>query len=150
MMEYVPAAMLWALPLSGLPAALDPHRGQVFRATILAAIACTLYIPAVYYGLDPLPGGKTTSAWPRFCRCSSGSGNSGQPSCWQQLADVEARHLQLTIGRWAAVGSCSAVAAGFLASRTPATDPTCPSATGTARHGAVPLDRIRLHYVDLS
>lgn len=56
-MEFVPATTLWVLSVIRLPAARDPQRGSVFRATILAAIACTLYIPAFYYGVDPLLGG---------------------------------------------------------------------------------------------
>lgn len=57
-MDFVPAATLWALTILRLPAALDPHRGSVFRATILAAVAWTLYVPAVYYGVNPLLGGR--------------------------------------------------------------------------------------------
>lgn len=57
-MEFVPAATLWILTVIRLPAALDPHRGSVFRATILAAVACILYVPSVYHGVDPLLGGQ--------------------------------------------------------------------------------------------
>ncbi len=50
-MEVVPAAALWALTVLKLPAAFDPDRGSASRATILAAIACTRYVPGVYYRL---------------------------------------------------------------------------------------------------
>lgn len=57
-MEFSPALTLWVLSAIRIPTAFDARRGSVFRATILAAIACTLYIPGIYYGTDPLLGGR--------------------------------------------------------------------------------------------
>ena len=57
-MDYVPAAMLWLLTLARLPTALDRDRSPVLRATFFAALACTLFVPAVYNATDPLLGGR--------------------------------------------------------------------------------------------
>lgn len=125
-MEYVPAATLWVLTILRLPAALDRHRGSVFRATILAAIACTLYIPAVYYGVDAMLGGRNGVGLTTLVSLLLGFWQFRTAILLAAVGDVEARRRQLAFGRWAAVISCSAVTAGFLASRTPVTDPNLP------------------------
>ncbi|MDJ0314595.1 hypothetical protein [Arthrobacter sp. H35-D1] len=57
-MEYLPAAMLWLLTLVRIRTALDRECASVLRATFFAALACTLFIPAVYNAVDPLLGGR--------------------------------------------------------------------------------------------
>ena len=129
-MEYVPAATLWVLTVLRLPAALDPHRGSVFRATVLAAIACTLYIPAVYYGVDPLLGGRNRVGLVTLLSLLLGFWQFRTAILLAAVDDLELRRRQLAFGRWAAVISCSAVTSGFLASRTPVTDPNLPLSYG--------------------
>ncbi|OOP60383.1 hypothetical protein BMF89_16730 [Arthrobacter sp. SRS-W-1-2016] len=129
-MEYVPAATLWVLTILRLPAALDRHRGSVFRATILAAIACTLYIPAVYYGVDAMLGGRNRVGLATLVSLLLGFWQFRTAILLAAVDDVEARRRQLAFGRWAAVIACSAVTAGFLASRTPLTDTNLPLSYG--------------------
>ncbi|MFK4296630.1 hypothetical protein ABH924_001775 [Arthrobacter sp. GAS37] len=129
-MEYVPAATLWVLTILRLPAALDPHRGSVFRATILAAIACTLYIPAVYYGVDPLLGGRNHVGLATLLSLLLGFWQFRTAILLAAVEDIEVRRRQLAFGRWAAVIACSAVTTGFLTSHTPVTDPNLPLSYG--------------------
>ncbi|MGO4586807.1 hypothetical protein AB4Z38_23450 [Arthrobacter sp. 2RAF6] len=129
-MEYVPAATLWVLTILRLPAALDPHRGSVFRATILAAIACTFYIPAVYYGVDPLLGGRNHVGLATLLSLLLGFWQFRTAILLAAVEDTEVRRRQLTFGRWVAVIACSAVTGGFLTSRTPITDPNLPLSYG--------------------
>lgn len=129
-MEFVPAATLWVLTILRLPAALDPHRGSVFRATILAAIACTLYIPAVYYAVDPLLGGRNHVGLATLLSLLLGFWQFRTAILLAAVDDLEVRRWQLAFGRWAAVIACSAVTAGFLGSRTPVTDPNLPISYG--------------------
>lgn len=129
-MEYVPAATLWVLTILRLPAALDPHRGSVFRATILAAIACTLYIPAVYSGVDAMLGGRNRVGLATLVSLLLGFWQFRTAILLAAVGDVEARRRQLAFGRSAVVISCSAVTAGFLASHTPVTDPNLPLSYG--------------------
>ncbi|MFH5877280.1 hypothetical protein [Arthrobacter sp. NA-172] len=129
-MEFIPAATLWVLTILRLPAALDPNRGSVFRATILAAIACTLYIPAVYYAVDPLLGGQNRVGLATLLSLLLGFWQFRTAILLAAVSDEEVRHRQLTFGRWAAGIACSAVTAGFLTSRVDRTDPNLPLAYG--------------------
>jgi hypothetical protein len=129
-MEFVPAATLWVLTILRLPAALDPHRGSVFRATILAAVACTLYIPAIYYGVDPLVGGQNRVGLATLLSLLLGFWQFRTAIVLATVADVEVRRRYLTFGRWAAGCACAAVTAGFLTSRVEVTDPNLPLSYG--------------------
>lgn len=129
-MEFVPAAMLWILTVLRLPAALDPHRGSVFRATALAAIACTLYIPAIYYGVDPLLGGRNRVGLATLLSLLLGFWQFRTAILLAAVADVKVRRRQLTFGRWAAGIACGAVTLGFLTSRVEVTDPNLPLTYG--------------------
>ncbi|WAH96287.1 hypothetical protein [Arthrobacter sp. MMS18-M83] len=129
-MEYVPAATLWVLTILRLPAALDPHRGSVFRATILAAIACTLYVPAVYYAVDPLLGGQNHVGLVTLLSLLLGFWQFRTAILLAAVEGIEARRHRLSFGRWAAVTVCSAVTAGFLTSRADATDSNLPLTYG--------------------
>lgn len=129
-MEFVPAATLWVLSVIRLPAARDPQRGSVFRATILAAIACTLYIPAVYYAVDPLLGGRNRVGLATLLSLLLGFWQFRTAILLAALADVEVRRRHLTFGRWVAGFACTAVTAGFLMSRVDVTDPNLPLTYG--------------------
>lgn len=125
-MEFIPAATLWALTILRLRAALDRHRGSVFRATILAAVACTLYVPAVYYGVDPLLGGRNRVGLITLVALLLGFWQFRTAILLAAVADVEVQRRQLTLGRWAAGIACATVTAGFLTSRVDVTDPNLP------------------------
>jgi hypothetical protein len=129
-MEVVPAAALWVLAVLRLPAAFDPDRGSVFRATILAAIACTLYVPAVYYGVDPLLGGHNRVGLATLLSLLLGFWQFRTAILLAAVTDSEVRGRQLTLGRWAAGAACTAVTAGFLFSRVDVTDPNLPLTYG--------------------
>lgn len=95
-MEFVPAATLWVLTVIRLPAARDPQRGSVFRATILAAIACTLYVPAVYYGVDPMLGGQNRVGLATLLSLLLGFWQFRTAILLAAVADVEERRRHLT------------------------------------------------------
>ncbi|MFE4837391.1 hypothetical protein ACFRAU_22260 [Arthrobacter sp. NPDC056691] len=129
-MEAVPAAALWVLTVLRLPIARDPDRGSVFRATILAAIACTLYVPAVYYGIDPLLGGQNRVGLATLLSLLLGFWQFRTAILLAAVAHKEVRRRQLTLGRWGAGAACAAVTAGFLTSRVDVTDPNLPLTYG--------------------
>lgn len=138
-MELVPAAALWVLTVLRLPIALYPDRGSVFRATILAAIACTLYVPAVYYGIDPLLGGENRVGSATLLSLLRGFWQFRTAILLAAGTDMEVRRRQLTLDRWAAGAACTAVTAGFLISRVVATDPNLPLTYGDQPGMAVVL-----------
>lgn len=125
-MEAVPAAALWVLTVLRLPTALDRHRGSVFRATIFAAIACTLYVPAVYYTVDPLLGGHNRVGLVTLLSLLLGFWQFRTAILLAAVTDTEVRRRQLALGRLAAAAVSSTVTAGFLASRVDGTDPNLP------------------------
>jgi hypothetical protein len=125
-MEAVPAAALWVLTVLRLPTALDAHRGSVFRATILAAIACTLYVPAVYYTVDTLLGGHNRVGLVTLLSFLLGFWQFRTAILLAAVTDTEVRRRQLALGRFAAAAVCSTVTTGFLASRVDKTDPNLP------------------------
>lgn len=129
-MEFVPAATLWILTVLRLPAAFDPHRGSVFRATAFAAVACTLYIPSVYHGVDSLLGGQNRVGLATLLFLLLGFWQFRTAILLAAVADVEVRRRQLTLGRCAAGIACGAVSAGFLTSRVEVTDPNLPLTYG--------------------
>ncbi|MDP9696718.1 UNVERIFIED_ORG: hypothetical protein J2X79_004301 [Arthrobacter globiformis] len=102
----------------------------MFRATILAAVACTLYVPAVYYGIDPLLGGHNRVGLATLLSLLLGFWQFRTAILLAAVADGEVRRRQLALGRWAAGAACSAVTAGFLSSRVDATDPNLPLTYG--------------------
>ncbi|PVZ60834.1 hypothetical protein [Arthrobacter sp. H-02-3] len=129
-MEFIPAATLWALTILRLPAALDPNRGSVFRATILAAVACTLYIPVFYYGVDPVLGGQNRVGLIILLFLLLGFWQFRTAILLAAVADIEVRRRNLTFGRWAAGCACATVTAGFLTSRVEVADPNLPLTYG--------------------
>lgn len=129
-MDYVPATTLWVLTVLRLPAAFDPHRGSVFRATILAAVACTLYIPAVYYAVDPVLGGRNHVGLVTLLSLLLGFWQFRTAILLAAVTNAEVRRRQLTFGRWATGFACAVVTAGFLTSRVDSTDQNLPLAYG--------------------
>lgn len=125
-MEAVPATALWVLTVLRLPAAFDARRGSVFRANVLAAIACTLYVPSVYYAVDPLLGGHNRVGLATLLSLLLGFWQFRIAILLAAGTDTEVRRRQLTLGRFAAAVACITVTAGFLASRVDATDPNLP------------------------
>ena len=125
-MEAVPAAALWVLTVLRLPTALDKNRGSVFRATILAAIACTLYVPAVYYSVDPLLGGHNRVGLATLLSLLLGFWQFRTAILLAAVTDTDVRRRQVALGRFTAAAVCSTVTAGFLASRVDDTDPNLP------------------------
>lgn len=55
-MLVIAAAILWIITVLRVPVAMDRQRGSVFRTTLFAAIACTLYVFGTFNGLDPILG----------------------------------------------------------------------------------------------
>lgn len=129
-MEFIPAAVLWVLSVVRLPAAFDRHRGSVFRATILAAVACTLYIPAVYYSVDPLLGGRNRVGLVTLLSLLLGFWQFRTAILLAAVPDIQARRRQLALGRLAAALACAAVTGGFLVSRVDVTDQNLPLTYG--------------------
>ncbi len=129
-MEFIPAATLWVLTVLRLPAALDPHRGSVFRATIFAAVACTLYIPAVYYAVDPLLGGRNRVGLATLLSLLLGFWQFRTAILRAAVSYEKVRRRQLAFGNWAAGVACSAVTAGFITSHAEVTDPNLPLTYG--------------------
>ena len=125
-MEFIPAAILWVLSVVRLPAAFDPHRGSVFRATILAAVACTLYVPVVYFSVDPLLGGQNRAGLVTLLSLLLGFWQFRTAILLAAVPDIQVRRRQLTFGRWLAALACTAVTAGFVTSRVEVTDPNLP------------------------
>ncbi|WP_437773434.1 hypothetical protein [Arthrobacter sp. KNU40] len=109
---------------------MDPHSGSVFRATILAAVACTLYFPAVYYAADPLLGGHNHVGLATLLSLLLGFWQFRTAILLAAVADVGVRRRQLALGRWTAVAACSAATAGFLTNRVDTTDPNLPLSYG--------------------
>ncbi|NVN00039.1 hypothetical protein [Arthrobacter sp. SDTb3-6] len=127
----MPAAMLWLLTLVRIRTALDRERAPVLRATFFAALACTLFIPAVYNAADPILGGRNhvglalviaimVSFW-QFHTATVLAAISGQ---------VRRRH-HLVRGRLALALAGTCVVAGFFSSRVDVTNQNLPLAYGS-------------------
>lgn len=129
-MDVVPAIALWVLTAVRLPAARAPHRGSVFRATILAAVACTLYVPAVYFFVDPLLGGRNRVGLLTLVSLLLGFWQFRTAILIAAVTNDQVRRHQIAFGRWATGIACAAVTAGFLSSRVDATDQNLPLTYG--------------------
>lgn len=129
-MDFVPAAMLWLLTLVRIRTALDRDRAPVLRATFFAALACTLFIPAVYNTADPILGGRNHVGLVLVIAI--------MVSFWQfhtatMLAAVSGharRRHHLMRGRLAIAVAGTCVVAGFFGSRVDATNQNLPLAYG--------------------
>ena len=129
-MEFVPAATLWVLTLVRLPTAKDARRRCVFLATLLAAGACTLYVPAVYYSVDPFLGGKNRVGLVTLLSLLLGFWQFRSAILLAVLSEDKGRRRQLVWGRLVTFAACAAVAVGFSTSRVDATDQNLPLTYG--------------------
>ncbi|WP_207346385.1 DUF6545 domain-containing protein [Arthrobacter sp. E3] len=129
-MLIVPALTLWLMAIVRLPAAVDPRRAHLFRATVFAATACTLHIAPVYYAADPVLGGHNTVGLVTLVALLLGF--------WQFHAaimlavhtnDARRRH-RLTLGNAAMAAAGIAVTCGFLISHVDRTDQNLPITYG--------------------
>lgn len=129
-MEFVPAATLWVLTIVRLPTARDARRRCVFLATFFAAVACTLYVPAVYHAVDPLLGGKNRVGLATLLSLVIGFWQFRSAILLAVLTEDERRRRQLIVGRLVTFAACAAVVVGFSASRVDATDQNLPLTYG--------------------
>lgn len=129
-MELLPALTLWILSAIRLPAVLDRRRSSLFRATVFAAAACTLYVPNVYNAVDPLLGGHNHVGLATLLLLLLGFWQFRTAIVLAVVADNERRRRRLLLGRAAIAGAGLAVSAGFFASRVDRTDQTLPLAYG--------------------
>jgi hypothetical protein len=129
-MELLPALTLWVLSAIRLPAALDRRRSSLFRATVFAAAACTLYVPNVYNTVDPLLGGHNHVGLATLLLLLLGFWQFRTAIVLAIVADNERRRRRLLLGRAAIAAAGLAVSAGFFASRVDRTDQTLPLAYG--------------------
>lgn len=129
-MDYVPAAMLWLLTIIRLPTALDKERAPVLRATFFAALACTLFIPAVYTATDPLLGGRNHVGLVLVVAVMAGFWQFHTATIFAAISNALRRRRHLLLGRlaFAVAGSC--VVAGFLLSHVEVTNQNLPLAYG--------------------
>jgi hypothetical protein len=129
-MEYVPAAMLWLLTLIRIPTARDKERASVLRATFFAALACTLFIPAVYNATDPLLGGHNHVGLLLIIAIMAGFWQFHTATILAAVSDEARRRRHSRRGRLAAAVAGSCVMAGFTASHVDVTNQNLPLAYG--------------------
>ncbi|NVN00047.1 hypothetical protein [Arthrobacter sp. SDTb3-6] len=129
-MDYVPAAMLWLLTLIRIPTARDRERASVLRATFFAAVACTLFIPAVYIAADPLLGGHNHVGLLLITAILAGFWQFHTATVLAAITNNARRRRHLGRGRLAAAVAGACVIAGFAASRVDATNQNLPLAYG--------------------
>ncbi|MCU6479811.1 hypothetical protein [Arthrobacter sp. A2-55] len=130
-MDYVPAGMLWLLTLIRIPTALDKERASVLRATFFAAVACTLFIPAVYNAADPFLGGHNHVGLALIAAIMAGFWQFHSATVLAALTDQARRRRHLRRGRLAAAAAGACVVAGFATSRVDTTNQNLPLAYGT-------------------
>lgn len=129
-MEFVPAAMLWLLTIVRLPTALDKERAPVLRATLFAAVACTLFIPAIYNAVDPIIGGHNHVGLVLIVAIMAGFWQFHTSMVLATFADDVRRRHHLMQGRLAVAVAGSCVIAGFASSRVDVTNQNLPLAYG--------------------
>ncbi len=129
-MEFVPALTLWILSALRLPTMFDAKRGSVFRATVLAAVACTLYVPRIYLLIDPSLGGLNYAGLLLLLFLLCGFWQFRTAIVLAMVPNGERRRRQVTVGRAAIACAGAAVAVGFFTSRTNASDQNFPLTYG--------------------
>ncbi|MDD0856765.1 hypothetical protein NHF46_01000 [Arthrobacter alpinus] len=129
-MDYVPAAMLWILTAVRLPTALDKERASVLRATLFAAIACTLFIPSVYAATDPILGGHNRVGLVLVLAILAGFWQFHTAMVLAAFNNEVRRRRLLRWGRLAAAVAGMCVVAGFLLSKVDVTNRNLPLAYG--------------------
>ena len=129
-MDYVPATMLWLLTLIRIPTATDKERASVLRATFFAALACTLFIPAVYNAIDPLLGGHNRVGLILVLTIIAGFWQFHTATMFAAFADQARRRHHLMRGRLASAVASTCVVVGFSTSRVEETNQNLPIAYG--------------------
>lgn len=129
-MDYVPAAMLWLLTIVRIPTAADRERASVLRATFFAAMACTLFIPAVYTAGDPILGGRNHAGLLLVIAILAAFWQFHTATVWASFSDEVRRRSHLLRGRLAFAVASICVLAGFLTSRVEVTNQNLPLAYG--------------------
>lgn len=129
-MDYVPAAMLWLLTIVRIPTASDKERASVLRATFFAAIACTLFIPAVYTAADPVFGGHNRVGLLLVVTVMAGFWQFHTATILATFSDEARRRRHLMRGRLAAVVAGTCVVTGFSVSHVEVTNQNLPLAYG--------------------
>ncbi|WP_104092127.1 hypothetical protein [Arthrobacter sp. GMC3] len=127
-MDYVPAAMLWLLTVIRLPTALNKERAPVLRATFFAALACTLFIPAVYTAVDPFLGGRNLVGLILVIAVMAGFWQFHTATILAAINDDARRRRHLVRGRLAIAVAGSCVIVGFSVSQVEGTSQNLPLA----------------------
>ncbi|WP_425864749.1 hypothetical protein [Arthrobacter sp. TWP1-1] len=129
-MDYVPAAMLWLLTLIRIPTATDKERASVLRATFFAAVACTLFIPAVYNAVDPLLGGHNRVGLILVLTIIAGFWQFHTATILAVFTDQARRRHHLLRGRLGSAVASTCVVVGFSTSQVAETNQNLPIAYG--------------------
>ncbi len=129
-MDYVPAAMLWLLTIVRIPTASDKERASILRATFFAALACTLFIPAVYNTVDPLLGGHNRVGLLLVLTIIAGFWQFHTAMILAVFTDKERRRHHLVRGRLGSAVASACVVVGFFVSRVEETNQNLPIAYG--------------------
>lgn len=129
-MEYVPAAMLWLLTLVRIRTALDSDRASVLRATFFAALACTLFVPAVYNAADPILGGRNHVGLVLVIAIMVSFWQFHTATVLAAVSSQVRRRHHLMRGRVAIAVAGTCVIAGFFTSRVDVTNQNLPLAYG--------------------
>ena len=100
-MQYIPAAILWILTLVRLPHANDARGRHVFWAALFAAVACTLYIPNVYFAVDVVLGGRNLAKLTTLLSVMLGFWQFRSAILVAVFTDRTGSRRRLLSGRWA-------------------------------------------------
>lgn len=115
-MLVIAAAILWIITALRLPVAMDPHRGSVFRTTLFAAIACTLYVLGTFNALDPVLGGHNREKLPILVFLILGFWQFRNAILLAIVPESSRRLTQLVVGRLAVIAAIGTVTTGFFLS----------------------------------
>ena len=129
-MEYVPAVMLWLLTIIRLPTALDRGRAPVLRGAFFAAVACTLFVPAIYNAADPFLGGKNHVGLVIIIAVLAGFWQFRTATVLAAISDEARRRRLLKFGRIAVAVAGTCVVVGFFSSHLEVTNQNLPLAYG--------------------
>lgn len=129
-MEYVPAVILWLVTIIRLPTALDRGRAPVLRGAFFAAVACTLFVPAIYNAADPFLGGKNHVGLVLIIAVLAGFWQFHTATVLAAISDEARRRRLLKFGRIAVAVAGTCVVVGFLSSHLEVANQNLPLAYG--------------------
>lgn len=127
-MEYTPAAILWLLTIVRIPTVLNRERVPVLHATFLAAVALTLFTPAVYAAVDPILGGNNRVGLLLVLAIMAASWQFHTATILATSNDAARRRRHLMRGRLAAALAGICVVTGFFVSHVEVTNQYLPLA----------------------